>query len=196
MERPSRGSGAAELAESTKDGRTRMGRKASMLGVAVAALAFVAADARAQVRIGGQLSLAEDQDLGLGPRVELDIPAVPSLTVIGSFDYFFSDDVTVPGVGEAGQDYWELNGNVVYNFLIVDLVGVEPYVGAGLNIAHRSIDFEGDGTQVDESDLLGGLNLLGGARFPLNGVTPFAEIRFEIEGGEQVPVLTGGLMFP
>lgn len=174
-----------------------MGRRILVGLVALGCVAAAGPAAAQQARFGGQLSLAEDQDLGIGPRIQVELPqALSGLHFIGSFDLFFSDDIELAGVGTADQDYWEINANVAYGFEIVGLPGVEPYVGAGLNFAHLSVDFETPGVDESETDTRAGLNLLGGAQFPLTGITPFAEIRFEIEGGEQVPVLTGGFMIP
>jgi hypothetical protein len=130
-------------------------------------------------RWGPELNLATDTDFGLGARVEFDFNNSP-LTVIGSFDYYFPD----------GYDYWEINGNLIYNFDIASAPSVTPYAGGGLNIAHWSIDNEvGSRSETDP-----GLNLLGGARFDAGSLTPFVEMKFTIEGGDQF-VVTGGLLF-
>ncbi|MGH7542243.1 MAG: outer membrane protein [Gemmatimonadota bacterium] len=170
-----------------------MGRKLSVLGIALSALAFAAADGSAQVRVGGQVSFADDADFGIGPRIALEIPRVlPGLWIVGSFDYFFPDEGLFGSEGDV--DYWELNGNLLYEFEIPDTPGIIPYAGGGINIAHASFTTV-EPIETDESNTEGGLNILGGAAFPLTGVTPFVEVRVEIEGGEQF-VVTGGIMFP
>jgi opacity protein-like surface antigen len=156
----------------------------TMLVMAILFLAVGADSARAQdFRWGPELSLAEDADFGLGARIEFDFDG-PPLTLIGSFDYFFPDPDDV--------DYWELNANLVYNFRIADAPSITPYAGGGLNIAHVSID-RGDSFD-DASDTDPGLNILGGVKFDAGPVTPFVEIKFEIEGGDQF-IVTGGLLF-
>ncbi len=139
---------------------------------------------QAQVNIGGQLSLAEETDFGIGARttVGLSVPSFP-LEVIASFDYFFPDETNV--------SYWELNGNVAHEFPVRSPV-VKPYVGAGLNLAHRSIDNILFAGTVSNTDLA--RNILGGAKFAVGTVTPFGELRIELGGAEQF-VLTGGVMF-
>ncbi len=171
-----------------------MGRKLALLGVAVLALSASVTEARAQVRVGGQLSFAEDHDLGIGPRIVLTPAPLLGLRLIGTFDYFFADNVRIQG-NEADEDYWELNGNLVWGFQIVNAPGFEPYIGAGVNFAHRSRQFISGGTQADDSKDLVGLNIVGGAEFPLAPVTPFVEVRIEIEGGEQF-IISGGLLIP
>ncbi len=152
----------------------------------VAAAIFCLAGAKSAnaqaFRWGPQLSLADDADFGIGARVEFDF-AGPPLTLIGDFGYFFPD---------GNVDYWELNANLVYNFRIPDAPTVTPYAGGGLNIAHKS--FDGNDLTDDRSNTDPGLNLLGGARFDAGAVSPFIELKFEIEGGDQF-IVTGGILF-
>lgn len=147
--------------------------------LALAALGLGPAPARAQVHLGPQLSLADDADFGLGGRLVAGVPEYRGFEAMGSFDLFFP---------EGPVDYWEINGNVLYNFEIPDLPSLRPYAGGGLNFAHVS-----GGFGAGDSDL--GLNLLAGNKFPLQGFTPFTELRVELGGGEQF-VLTGGVLFP
>lgn len=156
--------------------------------LATLALAGTAMPAAGQVHFGPQVSLADDADVGLGGRVTAGVEGYSGLEVIGSFDVFFPD---------GDFDYWELNGNLVHNFELPEEPSVRPYAGGGLNVAHISFDDPGgDGPFDDDADETEvGLNLLGGFKFPMEGVTPFVEGRFEIEGGEQV-VVTGGILFP
>lgn len=161
--------------------------KRVVLGIAMA-LAISAGNVQAQ-RLGAQLSYGDDSDLGLGARLEVGVPnlftstgALANTYFIGSFDYFFidCDECT----------YWEINANLA---VPVAASGVDPYLGAGLNVAHFSVDF--DSPLSDEaSDTEVGVNLLGGIRFPLGNLSSFLEGRLELGGGEQL-VLTFGIMF-
>ncbi len=130
----------------------------------------------AQLELGGQLSYADDTDLGVGGRVSLGLPSELGLRLLGSFDYFFPD---------GDFDYWEVNGNVAYP-LPLEAQAVSLYVGGGLNIAHA---FNG------ASDTRIGLNLLGGVDYLVQTLRLYGELRLEVEGGEQF-VLTGGVLFP
>ena len=127
-------------------------------------------------RWGPEVSLGTDTDLGLGARGEFDFSG-SALTIIASFDYYFPD---------GSVDYWEINGNLIYNFNIPSAPTVTPYAGGGLNIGHASAE--------GYSDTDPGLNLLGGARFDAGSIMPFAEVKFTIEGVEQF-VVTGGILF-
>ncbi|HSM15425.1 MAG TPA: hypothetical protein VK845_00320 [Gemmatimonadales bacterium] len=142
-----------------------------------------AAQLSGQVRVGGQINFADDFDFGLGPRIVVADPALGEFRFIGTFDLYFPDD-------RAGVDidYWEINGNVVYDFAIQSAPTLVPYVGAGLNIAHIS-GGTGFGSDTDI-----GANLLGGMEFKTGRLRPFVELRVELEGGEQF-VVTGGLLF-
>lgn len=128
--------------------------------------------------VGLQVSLAEDTDIGVGGRYENRMtglfPGAPNLRFVGSFDYFFPD---------GALKYWEVNATVVHLFPGAS-PRVTPYLGGGLNIAHRSLVT--DNTEV-------GLNLVGGLRLP-GRFRPYLEGRIELDGGEQF-VLTLGWLF-
>ncbi len=147
-----------------------------------AALGLGAVPLCAQTRFGPQLSWGDDDaNLGLGARAVFNLRSLVNargLEFVASFDYFFPEGNDV--------DYWELNGNLSY--LIPNVKGgLAPYVGGGLNVAHASAG--------SQSDTEAGLNLLGGTRFRTSGkLSPFAELRFELGGGERV-VITGGVLF-
>lgn len=153
------------------------------LAVALGSGLLVVDSARAQVHLGPQISIADHADVGLGGRLVAGVEDYSGLEVIGSVDIFFPD---------GDFDYWEINGNAVYNFEIVGAPSLRPYAGGGLNVAHTDFDDEIPGGDGD-TDL--GLNLLAGSKFPLEGFTPFVEVRGEISGGEQL-VVTGGFLFP
>ncbi|MGE0354185.1 MAG: outer membrane protein [Gemmatimonadales bacterium] len=162
-------------------GRTLAAVAALVLGAGVGGLA-------AQTSFGGQINWGDDSDLGIGGRIEFGLANmvnVPELKAIGSFDYFFPD-------APSGVDvtYWEINGNVAYQFTKVK-GRILPYAGGGLNIAHGSASFGG----FSGGDTKVGLNLMGGIDFKTSGrLTPFVEAKFEAGGGEQF-VLSGGILF-
>jgi hypothetical protein len=156
------------------------------MAAAAALLLLGPATVRAQVRIGPQLSFGSDQDVGLGGRLLANVESLERWDFIGTFDWFFPDE-------PVGQDrtYWEVNGNLAYNFKIPEAPTISPYVGAGLGIAHLSIDHD-DGRESSDTDL--GLNLLAGTQFHATTVIPFVEFRIELAGGDQF-VITGGVLF-
>jgi hypothetical protein len=151
----------------------------------------------AQVHLGGQLSVGSDSDFGLGARATFGLPSPTPLEIIASADYFFPDDA--PGVD---INYWEINANLVYLFKIPGSI-VAPYAGGGLNFARASystdlsdfgVELPGEFSTFDRSDSEFGLNLVGGAKFNVGSITPFGELRIELDGGDQV-VLSGGALF-
>jgi opacity protein-like surface antigen len=155
----------------------------------VAGLGVVAQAASAQTRqfrFGPEVSFATNNvGFGVGGRAVYTglgtALKVPGLQAYGSFDYFF------PG---SGLTWWEINANGTWD--IPNMTGFAPYVGAGLNFAHVSVNC---GPLVNCSSSNVGLNLLGGARY---NVTPklnaFGEIRAEIHSGSAI-VFTLGLLF-
>lgn len=158
-----------------------------LLSTCLALLILTPGALQAQISIGGQVSWGDDSDLGLGARGTFRLPtkAAP-LEIIGTVDYFFPGDV-------AGLDltYWEINANLVYLFRVPAPI-VTPYAGAGLNLAHASIDGGTPGVELSDTQL--GLNFLGGAKFNVGSVTPFGELRMEFDGGDQF-LISAGVLF-
>lgn len=143
------------------------------------------------VKFGIQACFADDVDAGLGGRIVFQPgkeKPLSDIEAVASFDIFF------PG---ENLGYWELNFNALY--VIPSVKGtVKPYAGGGLNVAHASVDdilFFGT-TIPGASDTDIGFNVVGGMKFELQtaSMEPFAEVKFELGGGEQF-VLTGGLRF-
>jgi hypothetical protein len=152
-----------------------------------AALVIGTADAEAQA-FGAQVSWGDDTDIGIGARLEYGLPglltsqgALANTYLIGSFDWFFPDC-------PSGVDctFWEINANLA---VPITSSTVDPYAGAGLNIARASVEsgtFEASDTEV-------GLNLLAGLRFNLGNLGAFGEGRFVLGGADQF-VLTFGVL--
>lgn len=148
-------------------------------------------ETHAQVRFGAQASFANDVDLGVGARAQFGLKQISErLEGIASFDWFFPS-------GDAGVDwtYFEINANVAYAFPLTGSSTLRPYAGGGLNFARISIDYPdlpfapGSYSSTDV-----GLNVLGGAKFGTGALTPFAEVRLQLGGGEQF-VISGGILF-
>lgn len=160
-------------------------RKTLTALMTVGLLAVAAQGLDAQVRFGGQLNIADETDVGLGPRIALDLGDTGTpLQVVGTWDIYFPD--------EDALDYWELNGNLVYRFELEETDAVVPYGGGGLNVARFDVETPG-GDEVGDTEV--GVNFLGGVEFPLVSLSPFVEFRVTAEGGEQFYV-TGGVLVP
>lgn len=141
-----------------------------------------------RVHLGVQGSFGENSDFGVGARAIFDLSGHRAgLTGIASFDYFFVGDDGLGSLLGLDVNYWEANGNIVYAFSRSG--SVQPYIGAGLNLAHASLSTDIGG--VSTSDI--GVNALGGINFGKSGRL-FAEARLELGGGEQF-VATVGVRF-
>jgi len=159
--------------------------------VAVACMAAGAArQARAQTHFGPELSWGSNSiGIGVGARLELGlakmIPGAKNFDAVGTFDYFFPSS----GYG-VSPSYWELGLGGQYHFSIPG-AKVLPYAGAGLAIAHSSVTvlgISGSATNV-------GLNLFGGTAFqPLGKVTPFVQLRLELQSSSAF-FIQGGVLF-
>jgi hypothetical protein len=155
------------------------------LGLAGSLLHPVQARGQSRATWGLELDVAQQTDVGLGLRfdgsLEALAPSARRWRFQGTFNYFFPD---------GALRYWELNGNLAYQ-IPTRAARVEPFAGAGLEIAHSSVagvPYSG------RSDL--GANLLAGVKFlPPRGPTPFVELRFELGGGDQLVFSAGLLLF-
>ena len=168
-------------------------RKKTFLTALAVMFLFGATQLSAQIRFGGQLNYGDDTDFGLGARLVLDDPALGEFRFIGSFDLYFPGSRSAGGVDVDG-DYWEINGNIVYDFEVTTSPNLTPYVGGGLNVAHASAEATTPLVSASASDTELGVNLLGGLEFGVGKLRPFVEIKVELEGGEQF-VITGGILF-
>lgn len=140
-----------------------MARTLRALAVA-AALVAVPGFAEAQATLGPTLAYHDDFDLGIGAALTLPLEAVdPAIGVLADFIIFFP---------EQDFDYFEVNGNMTYDFEIEDS-NVVPFALAGLNIARVSIDVAG----VSDSNTDMGLNLGGGLKFNAGNFRPMVGLR-------------------
>lgn len=114
------------------------------------------------------------------------LPVVPN----ASFDYYMTDSDNV--------SYMAIDLNALYEFGI-DNQAFVPYAGGGIGITRSSFDAvsTGGGVTVSASgsDTDVGLNLVGGARFPVGSVQPFAQLNAVLGGTGQRLGLAGGLLF-
>jgi hypothetical protein len=137
-----------------------------------AALVAVPSFAQAQATLGPQVAYHNDFDFGVGAALTLSADAIhEQVDFLFDFAWFFPD---VEGV-----DYFELNGGLLYDFLVEGST-VTPFALAGLNVASISVDTPlggGDNTEL-------GLNLGGGLKFNAGTLRPMVGVRLEIEGGD------------
>lgn len=133
-------------------------------------------------RIGlpvGDLSDATNLFFGADLRVSLgDLPVAAN----GSFDYYLTD--------ADGLTVYTIDLNALYEFQTGNATFV-PYAGGGLGITQVSVDTQFG--SASDSDV--GLNLVGGARFPVGSVEPFAQLNATLGGDNQRVGITGGLLF-
>lgn len=153
--------------------------KKLLLGLATVGALAMPGLASAQVVVGPSVAFHDDLDFGIGAFVMFPLEEVdPNVAASVDFGYFFP---------EGGLDYWEINGNVIYNFPVEADAPVLPFVLGGLNIGRFSAGAFSD-TEI-------GLNLGGGIVFPSDQFRPVVGAKIELEGGDGF-VLFGGLGFP
>ena len=124
--------------------------------------------------IGGTLFFGADARVGLA--------ALPDPVVLSpSFDFYL--------VEGSGSSAFAVDLNGFYQFPLEG--SFVPYAGGG--IAVTRISFDVGGAQFDASATEVGLNLVGGARFPLGSVEPFAQLN--LAAGASRIGLAGGVLF-
>jgi len=151
--------------------------------------------ALAQTNFVLQANYADDVDFGFGAGLGFGLGSLTAKQGIrgeATFDYYFPSNGSSFGSFSADWKYWEINGN-----LLMDIKSVTGlYIGAGVNYANSSFDFEGCGAVCNAFDGSAsdvGLNVLGGYSFG-GRKSPFVQAKLELGGGEQF-VVTGGIRF-
>lgn len=125
--------------------------------------------------------------LFFGADARVDLAALPDPVVLSpSFDFYLADDFSGSSLTIFALD---LNG--LYEIPLEDSP-VAPYAGGGIAITRVSIG-EDVPDRFDPSSTEIGLNLVGGARFPLESVEPFAQFNFTA-GADRIG-LAGGVLF-
>jgi hypothetical protein len=152
--------------------------KKLICALAFAAMLGVPAGASAQVQAGPILAYHTDVEaVGVGAFLGIPLASIEGVQLVPNFLWFFPDN----------YDYFEINGDVVYNFMVAADSPVQPFAFGGLNIGRFSSDFGGSNTEV-------GLNIGGGVNFVAGSLNPFAGAKFEIQD-ETGFVIFGGLGF-
>lgn len=155
-------------------------RRLALSALALAALVAAPSAAEAQVSFGPVVAFHGDADFGAGALVKMPLPVLyENMGLMGDFIWFFPE----------GFDYWEINGNLTYDFAVANS-SIVPFALAGLNVAHASVEFEG----VSASDTELGLNLGGGVTFGGSRLRPTVGGRIQLGGGESF-VLFGAILF-
>jgi len=145
-------------------------KKAMTVLCAAALLALLPTAGQGQVLLGPTLAWHDDADFGLGATVGFELPSLSEgVGFLGDFLLFFPN----------GMDYFELNGNVTYDFPRPGSTAT-PFALAGLNLSHASVDA---GPLGDVSDTEVSLNLGGGIAFDAGKFRPKAGGRFIIGDG-------------
>lgn len=157
-----------------------MARTLRALAVA-AALVAVPSFAQAQTTLGPTVAFHNDFDFGVGAALTMPLESVhQNIGLLADVIIFFPED---------GVDYFEINGNLTYDFAVEDS-NMVPFLLAGLNVARISVDVGGfSGSNTDM-----GLNLGGGLKFTAGNLRPMVGLRLEIEGGDGF-VLFGSVPF-
>lgn len=125
--------------------------------------------------------------LGGGVAVPLKIPAFGTLVINPTADYIF---ISSTGGGSAISIFG--HADVAYLFDIPKSP-ISPYAGAGLLIAFSSVTVDvpfGGGSQT-QSSTSAGLNLFGGALFPVGPVAIYAQGKLLISSGTNFQISSG-----
>lgn len=159
-------------------------------------LAPMSAEAQTSVKLGPRLGIPVGDvsdaggDLFLGADARIETEALP-VVINPSFDFYFMDDIPTVG-GSVGQSLFTIDVNALYEFGVDNEV-FTPYAGGGIGITRYSLDADVRNSSTSDTDI--GLNIVGGARFPLGTVEPFAQLNAAFGGDWDRLGITGGLLF-
>lgn len=126
--------------------------------------------------------------LFLGADARISGQALP-VVLNPSFDFYLMDDVSGTS---ASQSVFAVDVNALYEFGVENQV-FTPYAGGGVGITRYSADTEVSGLGSETTEV--GLNVVGGARFPLGNLEPFAQLNATLGGDVERLGITGGLLF-
>lgn len=155
--------------------------------LAVAALAAIPTSAQAQVGFGVLAAFHDDADFGVGAFVDAPLPNLhENVEIMGDFTWFFPGDGGAFFGADVDVDYWEINGNLKYNFPLEGNDSFTPFALGGLNIARVSASasvagFEGSASNTDIGLNVGGGLTFGGSQASLK---PSVGAKLELGGGE------------
>jgi hypothetical protein len=159
----------------------------------------MASQAQTSFKIGPRVGipLGDVSDAGgnlfVGADARITSEGLP-VVINPSLDFYLMDDYGSANT-QVSQSIIAVDVNGLYEFGI-DNQAFTPYAGGGLAITRWSVDWpSGTGSQFDPSTTEVGLNLVGGARFPLGSLEPFAQLNATIGGDIQRLGVTGGVLF-
>lgn len=165
---------------------------AAVLVLSVGLLVPEPADAQTTVKLGPRLGIpvGDVEDIGgnlfLGVDARFQTDALP-VVLNPSIDFYLMDEVEGTSVD---QSVFTIDLNALYEFGVDNEV-FTPYAGGGIGITRVSTD-ENLPFREDETDV--GLNVVGGARFPLESVEPFVQLNALVGGDYDRLGITGGLL--
>jgi hypothetical protein len=140
------------------------------------------------IKVGPRLglpvgNLSDGSSLFFGAEGRIGFSGLP-VVANPSFDFYITD--------ADNTTYFAVDLNALYEFSAGDMALV-PYAGGGIGITRISFDSQTQIGGFSASTTEIGLNLIGGARFPLGSVEPFAQLNAAV-GAERVGI-TAGLLF-
>lgn len=139
-------------------------------------------------RVGVPLGDVSDfgGNLFFGAEGRARLASLPSEVVLNpSLDFYLTDDYF-----GSSLTVFALDLNALYE-LDLGTSSVVPYGGGGIAITRISVDVGTNAVDPSSTDV--GLNVVGGARFPVGPVEPFAQFNFAA-GADRIG-LTGGVLF-
>lgn len=154
------------------------------------------AEAQTTVKLGPRLGVpvGDVSDAGgnlyFGADARIESEGLP-VVINPSFDFYLMDDFPVGGQS-VGQSLFTIDVNALYEFG-VDNEAFTPYAGGGIGITRYSLDADLRNSSSSDTDVA--LNIVGGARFPLGNVEPFAQLNAAFGGDWDRLGITGGLLF-
>lgn len=152
-------------------------RRLFLLFLVLGLIPPTATEAQTSVKVGPRVGIPAGDihlvggDLFVGGEARIETAALP-VVINPSFDYYLMDERRIGG-SPTSQSLFRVDVNALYPF--GDDNGVfSPYAGGGLGITRYSYDADPRNRRSKDTEV--GLNLVGGGRFHLGRVEPFAQL--------------------
>ena len=145
---------------------------------------------QAQISAGGALMYGDEVEQ-IGLRIDGSYMINEDIDVNANLGLYLPDNTNLGGGNEFTATYWELNVNGQYSLYTSEESGLSAYALAGINVLGVSTEFSGPNVSGSDSDSEIGLNIGGGASYPMNFGNLFGELKYVIGDADQLNIAAG-----
>ncbi|MBO6586249.1 MAG: outer membrane beta-barrel protein [Gracilimonas sp.] len=145
---------------------------------------------QAQITVGGALMYGDEVEQ-IGLRADGSYMINDDIDINANIGFYLPDNTDLGGGNEFTATYWEVNVNGHYSLYSDEESGFSAHALAGINILGINTSFSGPNVSGSDSDSELGLNIGGGASYPLSFGKLFGELKYVIGDADQVNIAAG-----